>query len=209
MSLICVLKFGYNFNIPEFRMAERPQNAHVLSSAQVLNLERVASSIRSKDHFHECLVRFGYHLPSSKASACTLKYLDLVKARRVWCPLTTDIRLKACPRQPPLKVLLQLLAEMAEEDDIELGFSMTKIPDAGWILDVLSTYRPDCYIFDKSYIPGIEKPIEVNNAGVQRTVDNADGFWSGQPILNDLKGKGAVKSGYSVVNKLAGDKIDD
>ena len=98
---------------------------------------------------------------------------------------------------------------MAEEDDIELGFSMTKIPDAGWILDVLSTYRPDCYIFDKSYIPGIEKPIEVNSAGVQRTVDNADGFWSGQPILNDLKGKGTVKSGYSVVNKLAGDKIDD
>jgi hypothetical protein len=77
------------------------------------------------------------------------------------------------------------------------------MPDADWLVSVISTLRPEAYIFDKGYIPGIEKPVQVNP---ELTVDNNDGFWTGQPLLAELS---KSKSNYSVLNRLAGgSKID-
>jgi len=36
-----------------------------------------------------------------------------------------------------------------------LGIEGDKVPDPEWMLDVLSTMRPDCYIFDKGYVPAL------------------------------------------------------
>lgn len=63
----------------------------------------LADAIKSKEHFYECLVRYGYHMPALKSSIVTMKYMERVKQGKVYCPLTRDIRLKACPRPPPSK----------------------------------------------------------------------------------------------------------
>ena len=122
----------------------------------------MAQAIRSKDHYHEALVRSGIHLPAPKSSACTLRYLEKVKNGSYWCPKTDQIRLKACPRPPKLQILIQLLNEVADEDGIEFGFNASHTPEAKWIIEVLGTLRPDCYIFDKGYVPGVEIPIELD-----------------------------------------------
>ena len=72
------------------------------------------------------------------------------------------------------------------------------------MLEVLATMRPDCYIFEKGYVPALvdkEAPKDVS-----QVVDNADGFWTGQPMLGTI-GK-ASKSGYSVLNRVLGNSID-
>ena len=74
-------------------------------------------------------MRHGYHMPALKSSICTLEYLAKVQAAKVWCPLSIDIRLKACPRPPRSSELLQLLQEAAEEDGCDLGIAKNKEPD--------------------------------------------------------------------------------
>ena len=68
-------------------------------------------------------------------------------------------------------------------------------------MEVLATLQPDCYVFDKGYMPGSEEPAGLV-AGI--TVDNTDGFYTGLPML-----AGKSKSSHSVVNRLAGSTIDD
>jgi len=74
------------------------------------------------------------------------------------------------------------------------------------MLEVIGTMRPDCYIFEKGYVPelvDLEVPQDKN-----MQVDNSDGFWSGQPKLGMI-GKSA-KSSYSVLNRmLGGNSIDN
>ena len=72
------------------------------------------------------------------------------------------------------------------------------------MIEVLATMRPDCYIFEKGFVPALidrEMPKDVMKA-----VDNADGFWSGQPMLGTI-GKSS-KSAYSVLNRMLGNGID-
>jgi len=73
------------------------------------------------------------------------------------------------------------------------------------MLDVLSTIRPNLYIFDKGYVPdAAERGLRVN---VSQQIDNRDNFWTGQPKLGEI-GK-AAKSNYSVLNSLLGDNSID
>ena len=102
---------------------------------------------------------------------------------------------------------MQLLKEVADEDGFEFGFNASHTPEARWVIEVLGTLRPECYIFDKGYVPGVEIPIEMDQgAGVAKKIDNADGFWTGQPLLGGIKN---TKGGYSVMNRLHGDTIED
>lgn len=96
------------------------------------------------------------------------------------------------------------MQEAAEEDETDLGIAKNREPDQRWIIAVLATMRPNCYIFDKGYVPALidkEVPDDISKA-----VDNADGFWTGQPMLGTI-GKSA-KSGYSVLNRMMGDKTE-
>jgi len=73
------------------------------------------------------------------------------------------------------------------------------------MLDVLSTIRPNLYIFEKGYVPDA---AERGLRGiVVQEIDNSDGFWTGQPRLGEI-GK-AAKSNYSVLNLLLGDNSID
>lgn len=79
------------------------------------------------------------------------------------------------------------------------------MPDPRWMLDVLATMRPDCYIFDKGYVPAlIEREVPQDQ---HMQVDDSNGLWSGQPKLAML-GKSA-KSSYSVMNRILGGSAID
>jgi len=98
-----------------------------------------------------------------------------------------------------------MLLEAAAEDDQELGIEHNKLPDQRWMLEVLATMRPDCYIFEKGYVPSLANREVPQD---QAMVDNSDGFWSGQPMLGMI-GKSA-KSSRSVLNRmLGGSSIDN
>ena len=87
---------------------------------------------------------------------------------------------------------------------MELGITKTKEPDLRWILEVLATMRPDCYIFEKGFVPALIDREMLKD--ITKAVDNADGFWTGQPMLGTI-GKSA-KSSYSVLNRMLGDSTD-
>lgn len=53
-----------------------------------------------------------------------------MKHQRIWCPKIDHIRLRAWPSKPPLKVFLELIKEIAEEDGLMLKFKANKVPDA-------------------------------------------------------------------------------
>lgn len=72
------------------------------------------------------------------------------------------------------------------------------------MIEVLATMKPDCYIFEKGFVPAlIDREMPKDNT---KAVDNTDGFWTGQPMLGTI-GKSA-KSSYSVLNRMLGDSID-
>jgi len=145
-------------------------------------------------------------MPAFKSKIICIKYMERIMNGEVYCPLYSIIRYKPCPRPPKKTVLLEMLLEVAAEDRLNLGIEGDKVPDPSWMLDVLATLRPDCYIFEKGYVPALIDREVPQDQHMQ--VDDSDRFWSGQPKLAML-GKSA-KSSYSVMNRiLGGSSIDN
>jgi len=68
------------------RANERPLNQHVLSDEEIHSLTLLAQTCRRKQHFYECCVRHGYHLPAPNSRIIGVKYLEGVRAGTVYCP---------------------------------------------------------------------------------------------------------------------------
>ena len=160
-------------------------NANVNAQDKIA-IERAAALVRSKVHLHKACVRNGFHMPHIKASICTLEYLLRVKDRRVFCPAQEAIKLKACLTPPRKEELLKYIRRI--EATIEKSFAIEekagRWPDVAWMLQIISTYLPDCEIFKKNYLP---KPAAKPEVNVLKELDNADGFFTDLPELQSKK----------------------
>lgn len=148
-------------------------------------LLQVSTFINSKMELHEAAVRNGYYVPKLKSKAVTEEYLLGVVASRYWCPRYEEIRLLPCPRPPILEVLYGKLKEVALRDKRTLGMDEQHLPDRGWVLAILSTFKPADEIFKKGYEP----PARGQASSLHRTVDLQWSFLEGLP-----KSKGQSKA---------------
>jgi hypothetical protein len=150
-------------------------------------IEKAAALVKSKLHLYKACVRNGFHMPHAKASICTLDYLMRVRERReVFVPKQEAIKLKACLAPPRKEVLLQFIRRI--EATLQKSFAIDekagRWPDVAWMVQIISTYLPNCEIFDKDYMP---KPAAKPEAKLAKDLDNSDGFFTGLPELQSKK----------------------
>ena len=104
-------------------------------------------------------VRNQYFIPSKKSPFVTVDYLIQIKDKEVFCPLYSQIRMKACPTPPTKKELLTALCKVQDDRNIDFGLQMNgKLPDTRWMLSILSTYCPDHSYFTTEFRPCKIKP---------------------------------------------------
>ena len=88
---------------------------------------------------------------------------------------------------PPRSVLKEMLEELAEDEELNLGMDLDHMPDRAWMIIALGTLNPEHAIFEKSYQPQVAKKQMQSTQ-----ISNADDYFTGLPKLSklaDLKGK--------------------
>jgi hypothetical protein len=113
-------------------------------------------------------------MPSFSCPFVTADYLTEVRFGRVTCPDYEVIRLKPCD-DPPNKVLLvEELLKVQGQIGCNFGLKITgPYPNKRWLIDLLATYKPGLYIFDKDYYPKDKKAPKL--------LGNDDNFFTGLP----------------------------
>lgn len=112
--------------------------------------------------------RNGFYLPARKASIITEDYLIGVMEGSLHCPRVDHVRLRNCPRPPLKRVILNKVLKALHEKGLEKnGIDADHVPDKKWLLDVLSTHKPDDEVFSKDYYP----PAREKNVEEVKTVD--------------------------------------
>ena len=73
---------------------------------------------------------------------------------KVFCPKYDEIKMLPCPRPPSKDVLMQKFLRICSLNNFTIiGVDEKHVPDKRWLLDFVSTFKPDDEIFKKSYIP--------------------------------------------------------
>jgi len=80
-----------------------------------------------------------------------------------------------CPRPPPVELLLRKFHRICESRNLlnNCGVDELRVPDKRWLLDFVSTFKPDDEIFRKDYRP----PAKANKLSEMKTVDVNKSFF--------------------------------
>jgi hypothetical protein len=124
--------------------------------------------------FYKVSKRNNKYLPALGCAFVTADYLTGVRFGRIHCPNYDEIRLKSCADPPKKDVLIKELIKVQEarKFDLNLREGGPK-PNKRWLVDLLATYSPQLYIFDKDYYPQDRKP--------PRVLSNDDNWFTGLP----------------------------
>ena len=86
------------------------------------------------------------------------EYMRNVISGKTFCPKFTDVKMLPCPRPPHFDVLMKKFHRICTEKNILYsGVDDVHLPDKGWLLTFISTYRPDDEIFKKEYLPPVKE----------------------------------------------------
>ena len=78
----------------------------------------LAGAVRNKKELYKACLRNGYVMPSMKSSLCTIDFMFLVKAEKIYCPTNETLKgRKACPDSPDLKTLLTFITAAIMKHD--------------------------------------------------------------------------------------------
>jgi hypothetical protein len=137
-----------------------------------------AAKVRDKKDLYEAIRRNGYHLPSLKSSITTESYLLNIMEGSTYCPKQEDVRLRACPRPPPKEVLVKKFLDLMKAKGVKShGIDETHFPEKRWLIEVISTLKPDDEIFRKDYLP----PSTKKNVEEQKTIQVPKDFLKDLP----------------------------
>ena len=122
--------------------------------------------IASKRDFYDAMVASGYYLPRYKSSMITEEYMRDILGGRTFCPHYKYVKLLPCPRPPPVELLLRKFYRIFESRNLLNNCSVDEVhqPDKRWLLDLVSTFRPDDEIFRKDHRP----PARANKLSEMR-----------------------------------------
>ena len=165
----------------------------------VVNLDVAAETIRCKDDLYDSLVRNRYFLPSKKDPLCTVYFLQGVFSGEYWCFNSADVKRLIPVADPPSReylstTLADRMVDLAEGRPREQQAAWVataehirgKQPDAEYCILLLSTYYPQCEIFNKDYVRPRPQAYAVLDQYVA-TVANRDGFLDNLPKSAGLK----------------------
>ncbi len=83
-------------------------------------------------------------------------------------PHYMDVKMLQCPRQPMVDILLKKFNMINSSCNLlnNCGVNELRVPDKRWLLDFVSTFKPDDEIFSKDYRP----PAKANKLSKMKTV---------------------------------------
>ena len=128
------------------------------SSNQVqITVNEFNAVVKNRRDLYEAVVRNGYYLPKYKSSMVTEDYMRNVFMGKEFCLKYSEVRQLPCPRPPTVDVLLRKFHEICRDKNLTVcGVNDTHIPDKRWLLDFISTLRPEDEIFKKNYLPPVK-----------------------------------------------------
>jgi hypothetical protein len=133
--------------------------------------------IQNRRDLYEAVQRNGYYLPKLKTTMITEDYMRNVISGKAFCPKYAEIKMLPCPRPPCKQVLLDKFHRICHGQNlVHTGVDDKHIPDKRWLLDFVSTFKPDDEIFKKNYIP----PAKETKLSELKTIEMPASF------LNDL-----------------------
>ena len=145
---------------------------------QNFTAEELGRVISGKAELYEAAIRNGFYLPSLKSGIVTEVYITDVVQGKVFCPRFKDIRLLPCPRPPDKDTLIKHVKEIKIPNNLYFGITdQDHTPDKAWLLQVLSTYKPDLAIFKKDYVA----PPRVVKAAAKPNINLPSDFLAGLP----------------------------
>ncbi len=134
-----------------------------------VNVDDFSRYITSMRDFYDAIVANGYYLPKIKSTMITEEFMRDILGGRTFCPHYKDVKLLPCLRPPPVDLLLRNFYRICEGRNLlnHCGVDEVHQPDKPWLLDFVSTFRPDVEIFRKDHRP----PARAHKLSVMKTVD--------------------------------------
>lgn len=125
-------------------------------------------------------------------SIVTVKWLQLVRQGKIWCPKYIDLRRRPCPQPPRKSVIIDELQRELALHGLSFECAPSREPDIDWLLDSLSTVNSNHRFFAKDYLPeGKESPYL--RAVDEPDVSNDDGFFSGLRVKHKAIKKSTIR----------------
>ena len=142
-----------------------------------MTVDEFSRLIQNRRDLYEALQRNGYYLPKLKTTMITEDYMRNVISGKTFCPKYDEIKMLPCPRPPGKEVLMQKFLRICSLNNLTLtGVDEKNVPDKRWLLDFVSTFKPDDEIFRKNYIP----PAKETKLSELKTIEMPASF------MNDL-----------------------
>jgi len=142
-----------------------------------MTVDEFSRLIQNRRDLSEAVVRNGYYLPKIKTTMITEDYMRNVITGKAFCPKYSEVKMLPCPRPPCKQVLLDKFHRICQGQNlVHTGVDDKHVPDKRWLLDFVSTFKPDDDIFKKNYIP----PAKETKLSELKTIEMPVSF------LNDL-----------------------
>ena len=131
------------------------------STSAKMSSSKFSEFVMCLDDLYNLAVRNGFYLPKKKSSAVNEIMLYNILQGNYWCPKTDDIRFKNCVKAPLKETLLEKIATVCVNRDLNIAWIDDKhTPDKNWMVTVLATLKPDDEIFNKDYVaPPVRKRL--------------------------------------------------
>ena len=78
----------------------------------MISREAVNAKVKTKEHYYQGMLSFGFLMPDFKQPFVTLKHMQLIRQGLLWVPLQSDMpREFSIPRKPTKQQLAQMLVD--------------------------------------------------------------------------------------------------
>ena len=172
------------------------------SSKVHMTVEEFSKLVQNRRDLYEAVVRNGFYLPKIKSTMITEEYMRNVISGRAFCPRFEDVKMLPCPRPPNVDVLIKKFLEICVSHNFtNCGVDDKHQPDKRWLLDFVSSFKPDDEIFKKNYLP----PVKETKLSELKTIELPADFMKNLPQStrrSRRKGLRITKEG------LAGQKME-
>ena len=150
-----------------------------MSSTVKMTVDEFSRYIVNKRDYYDAMVSNGYYLPKYKSSIITEEYMQDVFKGKIFCPRFADIKMLPCPRPPNKDVLIKkVLGIGVNHNFTHHGMDQSHEPDKRWLIDLISSFKPEDEIFKKNYRP----PAHAAKLSEMKTIEMPKDFMEGLPV---------------------------
>jgi hypothetical protein len=99
--------------------------------------------------YYDARVANGYYMPKYKTTMITEEYMRDILIGKTFCPHYKDVKLRPCPKPPPVELLLRKFHRICESRNLlnNCGVDELRLPDKRSLLEFVINFTPDDEIF--------------------------------------------------------------